>query len=65
MDMILGILPSENYNGIRALADLSMCIKYTNSTAFVVLRNGLPRRRETSSLRPMSKTTKFVGMYVS
>ena len=37
----------------------------TCSTAFVVLRNGLPRRRGTSSLRPMSRTTKFVGMYVS
>ena len=31
MDTILGILPGENYSGIRALADLSMCVKYTNS----------------------------------
>ena len=30
MDTILGILSGESYNGIRALADLSMCIKYTN-----------------------------------
>ena len=30
MDMILGILPGESYSGIRALADLSVCIKYTN-----------------------------------
>jgi len=37
----------------------------TCSTAFVVLRNGLPRRRGTSSLWPMSRTMKSVGMYVS
>ena len=30
MDTILGILPGESYSGIHALADLSMCIKYTN-----------------------------------
>ena len=30
MDTILGILPGESYSGIRALADLSVCIKYTN-----------------------------------
>ena len=30
MDTILGILPGESYSGIRALADLSMCVKYTN-----------------------------------
>ena len=30
MDMILGILPGESYNGIRSLADLSVCVKYTN-----------------------------------
>ena len=31
MDMILGVLSSERYSGIRALADLlSVCIKYTN-----------------------------------
>ena len=28
--MILGILSGENYSGIRALVDLSVCIKYTN-----------------------------------
>ena len=30
MDTILGIPPNESYNGIRALADLSVCVKYTN-----------------------------------
>ena len=30
MDMILGILSGESYSGIRALADLSVCVKYTN-----------------------------------
>ena len=31
MDTILGILLGESYSGIRALADLSVCIKYTNT----------------------------------
>ena len=30
MDTILGILPGESYSGIRALADLFVCVKYTN-----------------------------------
>ena len=30
MDTILGILPAESYSDIRALADLSVCVKYTN-----------------------------------
>ena len=30
MDTILGILPGESYSGIRALEDLTMCVKYTN-----------------------------------
>ena len=30
MDMILGIPSGESYSGIRALVDLSMCVKYTN-----------------------------------
>ena len=30
MDTILGIVLVESYNGIRTLADLSVCIKYTN-----------------------------------
>ena len=30
MDTILEIPPGESYSGIRELADLSMCIKYTN-----------------------------------
>ena len=29
--MILGILSGESYSGIRALVDLSVCVKYTNS----------------------------------
>ena len=28
--MILGILPGESYSGIYVLADLSVCVKYTN-----------------------------------
>ena len=36
MDTILGIPPGESYSGIRALADLSMCIKYTNKFSSVV-----------------------------
>jgi hypothetical protein len=31
MDTILGILPGESYSGIRALVDLSVCVKYTNN----------------------------------
>ena len=30
MDTILKIPPGESYSGIRALADLSVCVKYTN-----------------------------------
>ena len=30
MDTILGIPTGESYSGIRALADLSVCVKYTN-----------------------------------
>jgi hypothetical protein len=30
VDTILGILSGESYGGIRGLADLSMCVKYTN-----------------------------------
>ena len=36
MDTILGILPGESYSGIRALADLSMCVKYTNKLSSAV-----------------------------
>ena len=36
MDMILGILPGESYSSIRVLADLSMCVKYTNKLSDVV-----------------------------
>ena len=36
MDTILGIPPGESYSGIRALADLSMCIKYTNKLSSAV-----------------------------
>ena len=30
MDTVLGIPPGESYSGIRALVDLSVCIKYSN-----------------------------------
>ena len=36
MDTILGIPPSESYSGIHALADLSMCIKFTNKLSSAV-----------------------------
>ena len=42
-----------------------ICPDPTCKTAFVVLRNGLPKRRGTSSLWPMFRTTKSVGIYVS
>ena len=38
MDTILGILRSESYSGIRALVDLSMCVKYTNKLSGAVAR---------------------------
>ena len=34
MDTILGILSGESYSGIHVLADLSVCVKYTNSQIF-------------------------------
>ena len=34
--MILGILLGKSYSGIRALADLSMCITYTNKLSGTV-----------------------------
>ena len=37
MDTILGILPDESYSGIRALADLSVCVKYTNKLSSAVI----------------------------
>ena len=36
MDTILGILSGESYNGIRALVDLSVCVKYTNKLSSAV-----------------------------
>ena len=36
MDTILGILSGESYSGIHALADLSMCVKYTNKLSDAV-----------------------------
>ena len=36
MDTILEILLGESFSGIRALADLSVCIKYTNKLSSVV-----------------------------
>jgi hypothetical protein len=38
MDTILRILPSENYSSIRALADLSVCVKYTNKLSNAIAR---------------------------
>ena len=38
MDTILGILSGESYNGICALADLSVCVKYTNKLSGAVAR---------------------------
>ena len=37
MDTILGILSGESYSGILALADLSVCVKYTNKLSCVVV----------------------------
>ena len=39
MDTILEILLGESYSGIRALADLSVCVKYTNNSrnVYVIL----------------------------
>ena len=34
--MILGILMGESYSGIHALADLSVCVKYTNKISSAV-----------------------------
>ena len=34
MDTILGILLGESYSDICALADLSMCVKYTNTHGY-------------------------------
>ena len=36
--MILGILLGESYSSTRALADLSMCVKYTNKLSGAVAR---------------------------
>ena len=36
MDTIVGIPPGESYSGIRALVDLSMCVKYTNKLSDAV-----------------------------
>ena len=36
MDMILGIPTGESYYGIRALVDLSVCVKYTNKLSGTV-----------------------------
>ena len=34
--MILGILLGESYSGIHALADLFVCVKYTNKLSSTV-----------------------------
>ena len=36
MDTIFEILLGKSYSGIRALADLSMCVKYTNKLSNAV-----------------------------
>ena len=36
VDTILGILLGESYSGIRALANLSVCVKYTNKLSSAV-----------------------------
>ena len=36
MDMILGISLGESYSSIHVLADLSVCVKYTNKLSGVV-----------------------------
>ena len=38
MDTILGIPLGESYSSIRVLADLSMCVKYTNKLSSAVAR---------------------------
>ena len=38
MDTILEILLGESYSGIHVLADLSMCVKYTNKLSGIVAR---------------------------
>ena len=38
MDRILGILLGESYSGIHVLADLSVCVKYTNKLSSAVAR---------------------------
>ena len=37
MDTILGILLGESYSSIRALANLSMCIKYNNKLSGAIV----------------------------
>ena len=37
MDMILGIPLGESYSGIHALADFSVCVKYTNKISGAVV----------------------------
>ena len=44
MDTILGILSGESYSSIRALADLSVCVKYTNN------HHGRPRSYQSKPL---------------
>ena len=38
MDTILGILLGESYSGIHVLADLSVCVKYTNKLSGTIAR---------------------------
>ena len=37
MDMILRIILGESYSDIHALADLSVCVKYTNKLSSAIV----------------------------
>jgi hypothetical protein len=72
--LFLGLLVLIMFMHIKPIKWASYCLPFnkkasipdpTCNTTFVVLRNGLPRRRGTSSLWPMYRMTKSVGMYVS
>ena len=55
MDTILGILLDKSYSGIRALADLSMCVKYTNSDGHDGLDDGDPDMSSGNSARTVQR----------
>ena len=51
MDMILGILLGESYNGIRALEDLSMCVKIYQQVARLEVKEQRARESNTKEYR--------------